>query len=172
MFGDLPERRKTIALRKCVMDGFPFLPEVKRMFSIQNVDLVRLAGLEPARVAPLPPQSSVSANSTISAADSYIAAPSAVCKCIFCNTASAVAAVRVAAWAKIVSAFSVAQTRGRRWEALDLPAGMAARLRKEIIASISPISKAIQSVPAATRRLTPGANHGSLFGSLYAIIMP
>src|SRR5882762_4311494 len=30
-------------------------------------ELVRLAGLEPARVAPLPPQSSVSANSTISA---------------------------------------------------------------------------------------------------------
>jgi hypothetical protein len=29
--------------------------------------MVRLAGLEPARVAPLPPQSSVSANSTISA---------------------------------------------------------------------------------------------------------
>jgi hypothetical protein len=29
--------------------------------------LVRLAGLEPARVTPLPPQSSVSANSTISA---------------------------------------------------------------------------------------------------------
>jgi hypothetical protein len=32
-----------------------------------NKILVRLAGLEPARVAPLPPQSSVSANSTISA---------------------------------------------------------------------------------------------------------
>ena len=31
--------------------------------------MVRLAGLEPARVAPLPPQSSVSANSTISAAE-------------------------------------------------------------------------------------------------------
>src|SRR5689334_8588223 len=30
--------------------------------------LVRIAGLEPARVAPLPPQSSVSANSTICAA--------------------------------------------------------------------------------------------------------
>ena len=30
-------------------------------------ELVRLAGLEPARVTPLPPQSSVSANSTISA---------------------------------------------------------------------------------------------------------
>jgi hypothetical protein len=29
--------------------------------------MVRLAGLEPARIAPLPPQSSVSANSTISA---------------------------------------------------------------------------------------------------------
>jgi hypothetical protein len=29
--------------------------------------VVRLAGLEPARVTPLPPQSSVSANSTISA---------------------------------------------------------------------------------------------------------
>src|ERR1043166_1028015 len=29
--------------------------------------MVRLAGLEPARVTPLPPQSSVSANSTISA---------------------------------------------------------------------------------------------------------
>ena len=38
---------------------------------LQNVglrkEMVRLAGLEPARVAPLPPQSSVSANSTISA---------------------------------------------------------------------------------------------------------
>ena len=31
--------------------------------------MVRLAGLEPARVAPLPPQSSVSANSTISASN-------------------------------------------------------------------------------------------------------
>ena len=31
--------------------------------------LVRIAGLEPARVAPLPPQSSVSANSTICAED-------------------------------------------------------------------------------------------------------
>ena len=31
--------------------------------------LVRIAGLEPARVAPLPPQSSVSANSTICALD-------------------------------------------------------------------------------------------------------
>src|SRR5207247_1991124 len=31
--------------------------------------LVRIAGLEPARVAPLPPQSSVSANSTICAQD-------------------------------------------------------------------------------------------------------
>jgi hypothetical protein len=32
-----------------------------------TVEVVRLAGLEPARVTPLPPQSSVSANSTISA---------------------------------------------------------------------------------------------------------
>jgi hypothetical protein len=34
--------------------------------------MVRIAGLEPARVAPLPPQSSVSANSTISAHGSVI----------------------------------------------------------------------------------------------------
>src|SRR6266566_6254512 len=33
--------------------------------------MVRIAGLEPARVAPLPPQSSVSANSTICAQDSH-----------------------------------------------------------------------------------------------------
>jgi hypothetical protein len=36
-------------------------------FSISEGKLVRLAGLEPARLSPLPPQSSVSANSTISA---------------------------------------------------------------------------------------------------------
>src|SRR6266496_4805290 len=35
--------------------------------SFSRGKLVRLAGLEPARVAPLPPQSSVSANSTIGA---------------------------------------------------------------------------------------------------------
>ena len=35
--------------------------------SFSEGELVRLAGLEPARVSPLPPQSSVSANSTISA---------------------------------------------------------------------------------------------------------
>src|SRR3989442_8428622 len=35
--------------------------------SFSSEKVVRLAGLEPARVAPLPPQSSVSANSTISA---------------------------------------------------------------------------------------------------------
>jgi hypothetical protein len=34
--------------------------------------MVRLAGLEPARVTPLPPQSSVSANSTISATASIL----------------------------------------------------------------------------------------------------
>src|SRR6266478_9079625 len=34
-------------------------------------NLVRIAGLEPARVAPLPPQSSVSANSTICAQDNH-----------------------------------------------------------------------------------------------------
>src|SRR5271170_2062032 len=38
----------------------------RRTFFILTI-LVRLAGLEPARVTPLPPQSSVSANSTISA---------------------------------------------------------------------------------------------------------
>ena len=35
--------------------------------SKNSENLVRIAGLEPARVAPLPPQSSVSANSTICA---------------------------------------------------------------------------------------------------------
>src|SRR3954464_11576061 len=35
--------------------------------SFSSEKVVRLAGLEPARVTPLPPQSSVSANSTISA---------------------------------------------------------------------------------------------------------
>ena len=35
-------------------------------------DLVRIAGLEPARVAPLPPQSSVSANSTICAHEAFL----------------------------------------------------------------------------------------------------
>jgi hypothetical protein len=37
------------------------------VFNLFGRELVRLAGLEPARLSPLPPQSSVSANSTISA---------------------------------------------------------------------------------------------------------
>ena len=49
--------------------------------------LVRLAGLEPARVAPLPPQSSVSANSTISAAAFNKTVRSAFGKGIFENQA-------------------------------------------------------------------------------------
>ena len=49
---------------------------------------MRLAGLEPARVAPLPPQSSVSANSTISAADETQAVYAPVRKRIFALAAS------------------------------------------------------------------------------------
>ena len=47
--------------------------------------MVRLAGLEPARVTPLPPQSSVSANSTISALHTNEAGLKEVRKVIFCN---------------------------------------------------------------------------------------
>ena len=45
--------------------------------------MVRLAGLEPARVTPLPPQSSVSANSTISATASNEAVLQPVRKAIY-----------------------------------------------------------------------------------------
>jgi hypothetical protein len=41
------------------------IKEIQRLS--EGGKMVRLAGLEPARVTPLPPQSSVSANSTISA---------------------------------------------------------------------------------------------------------
>src|SRR5579862_3753640 len=53
---------------------------VQRRKGIRNTEnlnfplkkLVRIAGLEPARVAPLPPQSSVSANSTICAHEAFL----------------------------------------------------------------------------------------------------
>ncbi|MDB6064154.1 MAG: hypothetical protein JWR26_362 [Pedosphaera sp.] len=47
--------------------------------------MVRLAGLEPARVTPLPPQSSVSANSTISALPTNEAGLGDIRKVIFVN---------------------------------------------------------------------------------------
>src|SRR5579862_8421404 len=44
----------------------------ERFFSHFSGEMVRIAGLEPARIAPLPPQSSVSANSTICAQTVYL----------------------------------------------------------------------------------------------------
>ena len=51
--------------------------------NLENKGMVRLAGLEPARLAALPPQSSVSANSTISAAAVNRTAPARFGKGIF-----------------------------------------------------------------------------------------
>ena len=55
-------------------------PKQQKKAILHRKTLVRLAGLEPARLAPLPPQSSVSANSTISAPSDNPQHAKVICK--------------------------------------------------------------------------------------------
>jgi hypothetical protein len=75
---------------------------VARCGLLRRGSLVRLAGLEPARVTPLPPQSSVSANSTISATRPYFDAALRVAQAEFFSDSACLKSSTLRHYAQVI----------------------------------------------------------------------